>query len=198
MQQLDEHDIEGVHPLYQHLLRQRETAVQQHNMTATRQQQPDGQRGQNGGSGSGEGNGAPSPKPPVSPVAEALEHTSCRRRHRCAAALRLEALMRCQAAREALLALPPEAAFAVLRNYMAAATAKDCSVMIALRPLPPEGSGSGGGRGSSGLACDAMGSVAVGGQHFEYKVRDAVPSVSAHGGSRQFGVRCAQGFASAV
>lgn len=81
---------------------------------------------------------------------------------RCSAGERLRALAECQEARSALLALPQPEALAVLRDYMTAATAKDCSVMIALRRLPG---------GDVTPSDDALGVAAVGSQHFEYKVR---------------------------
>ena len=66
-----------------------------------------------------------------------------------------------QEAREALLALPPAEAHRVLREYMMAATAKDCSVMITLRRLSDA---------DAQPSADALGTLTVDTQHFEYKV----------------------------
>jgi len=215
MQRLDQHDIEGVYPLYQSLLQQQERQQQQQppqQQPLSPQQrrlaaqhsphqhwpvQPAARHNGHHDSGGGHGPASP-PRPgssgslqsspageppgsqaspatsPESPAAETLEHSGCGRRwHRCTAAVRLAALARCQAARNVLLELPREQGFAVLRDYMAATTAKDCSVMIALRRLPGGGSGgdcSPGGGGGPGGGADAMGSVTVGRHQYEYKV----------------------------
>mmetsp|Transcript_4072 Transcript_4072/g.11813 ORF Transcript_4072/g.11813 Transcript_4072/m.11813 type:complete len:111 (-) Transcript_4072:388-720(-) len=67
-----------------------------------------------------------------------------------------------------LLSLSRAEQCSILRDYMTAATAKDCSVMIALRPL--SGSPTSGGSGGDSRGGDAHGSLEVGHQSFEYKV----------------------------
>lgn len=177
MQQLDAHDIEGVYPLYKHLLQQQDQQ-QQHRQSAQPPQSPKQrplspqqrrlvqQHSPQQASPLGrqpvqhQQQHAGSLASPPSPMAQVLQHTCCRRR-RCSAGERLKALAECQEARAALLALPQPEALAVLRDYMTAATAKDCSVMITMRRLPG---------GDVTPSDDALGVAAVGSQYFEYKV----------------------------
>ena len=173
MQQLDQHDIEGIHLLYQALLQHGGHGPQLHSdKHSTAQQQSADQPAALGtaltqGADSGSGT---SPNH-MSSLLPALEHSGCgQRRHKCSAAKRIGELAKCEAARDALLALPLAEAHAALRDYMTAVTAKDCSVMVTMRRAAQ--SGKTGDCGGSKDACggDVQGVVTIGSERFEYKV----------------------------
>lgn len=94
IQALDEHDIEGIYPLYQHVLQQ----LQSEGCTTT------------------------SDAAPSSPVA--AEQQS------------LDALQPCDAYIQQLLNLGLSDQMKILRDYLLATTAKDCSVMVVLQAAP--------------------------------------------------------------
>lgn len=87
-------------------------------------------------------------------------HKHCRRRS-CSAGERIDALNRWKAAHASLQSMSREEHCLVLRSYMTAVTAKDCSVMMALKPVRHH---------STVLSDEVHGTITVGSQIFEYKV----------------------------
>ena len=173
MQQLDQHDIEGIYLLYQALLQHgghgpqlhsdKHSTAQQHSADQPAASGTASTQGADGGGGTGPDH--------MSSLLPALEHAGCgQRRHKCSAARRLAELAQCEAARDALLVLPPAEAHAALRDYMTAVTAKDCSVMVTMRRAAQGGNTAGCGGSKDACGGDVQGVVTIGLQRFEYKV----------------------------
>lgn len=152
LQKLDQYDIEGVALLYDLLL-------EEHKRQPPSLESPTPPREK--GSPSSSDTRSRSTHSSISPCDVVVPvHRHCRRRS-CSAGKRIDALNRWKAAHASLQSMSREDQCLVLRSYMTAVTAKDCSVMMALKPVRDQ---------CFVLSDEAHGAITVGSQVFEYKV----------------------------
>ena len=143
MQQLDVHDIEGIHPLYQAVLA-REQPPSDRKCEASAEQHPQ-----------------------IAGSVQSLATDTARQAVDAGSAVSSFANTAVDAeildARQSLIMLPEAAQLAALRDYLTAATAKDCSIMIALQASTPVHlTAASDARFCGGLAADDGSSPAVG------------------------------------
>lgn len=158
IQNLDEHDIEGVAPLYDMLLRKYEAPPSQPESPTTSPRRESHSSDSASPSETCRSLGSSHSQPPGH--GSMSVHKCCKRKN-CSAGKRIAAVTQWKTAHALLHAMSRKEQCAVLRSYMTAVTAKDCSVMIAVRPLRKQ---------AASISNEAHGAVKVDTQVFEYKV----------------------------